>query len=98
MISGVRASSTRTLTATGVADSDGTVTSVAFYRDANDNDTLEVDTDELLGEGTDDGGGTWSLLVSGVAFPAGIQIYFAQATDNDMQAARSRMVARADRN
>ena len=41
---------TLTLTANGVADSDGTVTRVEFYRDANNNSVLDVGTDQLLGE------------------------------------------------
>jgi hypothetical protein len=70
------------LTVSGVADSDGTVAAVKFYRDANGNGILES-VDTLLGSGTADGTGSWSW--SGVinGGPVGLVRYFARAQDND---------------
>ena len=56
----VTQSNTLTLTANGVADSDGTVSAVEFYRDINNNSVLDVGIDQLLGEDTGHGGWTWS--------------------------------------
>jgi subtilisin-like proprotein convertase family protein len=70
-----------TLTATGVADADGTVTSVDFYRDTVDLGTLDA-SDDLLGTDTDGSDG-WSVTVSTTGFSIGTQTYFAEATDND---------------
>ncbi|MEW6358687.1 MAG: CARDB domain-containing protein [Planctomycetota bacterium] len=71
-----------TLTALSVNDLDGTVTQVAFYRDANGNSTLEVGVDDLLG--TDNNGADgWGWTGSTAAIPYGVHRYFAQATDND---------------
>ena len=72
-----------TLTAENVADANGTVTSVAFYRDANGTGTLEVGTDDLVGTDTDDSDG-WSVTISTWGLSAGTYRYFAQATDNDL--------------
>ena len=70
------------LTATGVADTDGTVDSVAFYRDANGNGSLDVGLDTLLGTDTTAGDG-WTVTVPTSGFAVGTQTYFAVATDND---------------
>ena len=40
-----------TLTANSVADSDGTVAKVEFYRDTNGNGVIDVGTDTLFGDG-----------------------------------------------
>jgi len=71
-----------TLTANGVADADGTVSSVFFYLDSNANSVLDVITDELLATDTDDSDG-WSVTISTASFSPGTQRYFAQAEDND---------------
>ena len=71
-----------TLTASGVADTNGTVSSVAFYRDTDGSETLDAGTDDLLGTDSDGTDG-WSFTTSTAGFPAGSQTYFAQATDND---------------
>ncbi len=73
---------TLTLTATSVADLDGTVAKVEFYRDANSNLTLDVETDTLLGEDTSSSGG-WTWSGSTAAFATGSNMYFARAQDND---------------
>ncbi len=69
-----------TLTALGVVDADGTVSSVRFYKDANANgvwdagDTL-LDTDVNGGDG-------WSVTVSTAGYTVGANSYFAKAVDN----------------
>ncbi len=82
-----------TLTATGVADTDGTVTSVAFYQDYIDDGTIMPGTIKntpllniLLGTATVGSGGTWSITVSPASypdFPTGTVEYLAQAMDNN---------------
>ena len=73
--------STLTLTAIGVADSDGTVMRVEFYRDVNNNSVVDVGTDQLLGEDTSSTGGwTWSGSTGG--FPPNTNVYLARAQDN----------------
>lgn len=70
-----------TLSATGVNDRDGTVSLVDFYRDANANYTLDA-ADTYLG--TDSSGADgWSTLTWTYWFPIGMNLYFAQATDNE---------------
>ena len=68
---------TLTLTANGVADSDGTVTRVEFYRDINNNSVLDVGTDQLLGEDTNATGG-WTWSGSSGDLPLGTNRYFAR--------------------
>jgi len=70
-----------TLTANNVADSDGTVVEVRFYRDTNGNATLDVASDELLGTDTNGGDG-WSITADTLTFTTGTQTYFARAKDN----------------
>ncbi len=70
-----------TLTATGVADSDGTVAKVEFYRDTNGNGALEPETDDLLGADTNGGDG-WTWTGSTATFPTGTNRYFARAQDD----------------
>ena len=77
----VTQSNTLTLTANGVADSDGTVTRVEFYRDINNNSVLDVGTDQLLGEDTSASGG-WTWSGSSGVLPLGTNRYFARAQDN----------------
>ncbi len=70
-----------TATANGVADPDGTVAEVRFYRDVNNNGTLDVGTDTLLGTDTDPAGG-WSLTFATTGFGVGNSRIFAVAVDN----------------
>ena len=82
-----------TLTANGVADSDGAVTKVEFYRDSNRNGSLDVGTDQLLGvDNSSSGGWRWEGGTGG--FPTGANRYFARAQDND--AAWSNVVTRSE--
>ncbi len=67
-----------TLTANGVAVSEGTVNKVEFYRDSNGNGSLDVGTDQLLGSDVSSSGGwTWTGATGG--FPTGSNRYFARA-------------------
>lgn len=69
-----------TLTANSVADADGTITRVDFYRDANNNGV--GDTSELIGTDSNPAGGyTFSFNTSGQAL--GNVNFFARAVDND---------------
>lgn len=68
---------TITLTANGVADSDGTISWVDFYRDSNNNGVYDG-SDTFLGRDTDSGGG-WTRNVL-VQWTTGD--YFARARDN----------------
>ena len=68
------------LSVAGVTDTDGTVTAVEFYRDANADGVLQVASDMLLGEdafGCD--GWSWTGAVS---WGEGHQTYFARAQDD----------------
>jgi len=70
------------LTADGVSDTDGTVSEVSFYRDADGNGTLDTGTDDLLGFDLSDGDGWW-LAVDTTSLAVGDHTFFAVATDND---------------
>jgi len=72
-----------TLTAAGATDSDGTVASVSFYRDANNNGI--ADTGELLGSDSDAAGGfTYTFTTNqSNALPTGSVKFLAVATDSD---------------
>jgi len=72
-----------TFTATGVSDSDGTVSQVAFYRDVYDSGHYNPGFDQLLGYGTNMGGGTWALTVLANWQPDVSPMYFAVARDNE---------------
>ncbi|NLW51282.1 MAG: hypothetical protein GXY85_10670 [Candidatus Brocadiaceae bacterium] len=69
------------LTATTVADIDGYVDMVVFYRDANDDGVLNEEEDEVLGIDTSEIGG-WSLAILPTWEP-GDHTYFARARDNE---------------
>ncbi len=86
--------STVTLSATGVADSDGTIASVSFYRDANGNGTFDV-SDTLLGSAVTASGGAFSLAVNTASFSLGNNTFFARVRDNNgaMSAAGTTQVA-----
>ena len=71
-----------TLTANTVADSDGTVASVQFYRDVDGNGLLDVNVDSLLGTDSSSVGG-FALTVNTNFFTAGTNRYFARAVDSD---------------
>jgi hypothetical protein len=71
-----------TLSATSVADADGGVTQVLFYRDANANGLLDAGIDVLLGSGISTTPGTWTLTLSSGSFPVGAIKYLALAQDD----------------
>lgn len=63
-------------------DVGGAVAKIEFYRDTNNNGTLDLGTDTKLGEDANPDGG-WSLRVTATsAFPTGQVRLFARATDN----------------
>ncbi len=73
--------SSYTLTAGAVADTDGTIARVEFYRDTNGNGQLDVGTDTLLGSDTTSAGG-YTFTGTATGFPLSVQ-FFARAVDND---------------
>jgi hypothetical protein len=76
------AGSSITLTANGVADADGPVAKVGFYRETNGVAGLQAGTggDTLVGTDTSKSGG-FKLTVSTTGLAAGAHTYYALATD-----------------
>ncbi|HEX8201047.1 MAG TPA: leishmanolysin-related zinc metalloendopeptidase, partial [Isosphaeraceae bacterium] len=72
-----------TLTANSVTDPDGSVASVAFYRESNGTAGLQTGTggDTLVGVDTSSAGG-WTVTISTSGLAAGTYTYYALATDN----------------
>jgi|GEM_PF-1001650 len=68
-------------TATGVADADGTITRVEFWRDRNANGTIES-TDQLLGSGVRQTDGSYRLSFATAGFVVGDNTIMARAIDN----------------
>jgi hypothetical protein len=83
----VAAGNNVTLTVSNItlADPGSTITQVAFYLDSNKDSTLEPGTDELLGYGTRNADGTWTLTFSTATagIISGTSMLFAQAEDSD---------------
>ncbi|MCF7958164.1 MAG: lamin tail domain-containing protein, partial [Phycisphaerae bacterium] len=73
-----------TLTAVNVSDSDGVVTTVEFYHDANRNDILDIGIDLFVGSGTN-AGADWSWSGTTEVFPAGQNQWLTRALDNDSE-------------
>ncbi|MGQ0627699.1 MAG: beta strand repeat-containing protein, partial [Phycisphaerales bacterium] len=71
-----------TLTASSVADADGTIARVQFYRDADGNGQFDANIDTLLGEDTSASGG-YKLTFATTGFSTGTNRYYARVTDND---------------
>ena len=71
-----------TLTANGVTDSDGTVQKVEFYRDSNQNGTLEPESDQLLGTDMSSSGG-WTWIGFSSSFSPGPNRYFVRVRDTE---------------
>ncbi|OPX25203.1 MAG: hypothetical protein B1H04_00490 [Planctomycetales bacterium 4484_123] len=69
-----------TLTAIGVADGDGNLQRVEFYRDENDNGTLEIGTDSYLGSDYSAIGG-WQRVASTAGMDSGWTWFFTRARD-----------------
>jgi C1A family cysteine protease len=88
----VTASGTVTLTANDVSDPDGTVTSVAFYRESNGTPGLQTagGGDTLISTDTSSAGG-WTVAATTTGLAVGTYTYYAQATDN--QGATSNVVS-----
>jgi len=76
---------TVTLTASGVSDPDGSVTSVSFYEDANGNGLWDA-SDALLGSTTTIVAGEASLALGTAGYAPGNHVLFVQAVDNQGQA------------
>jgi subtilase family serine protease len=70
---------TLTLTAKGVAETGGAISSVQFYRETNGTTGFQTD-DTLIGTGTQSGG-TWTIKTSTTGFGGGTYTYYAVATD-----------------
>jgi hypothetical protein len=70
------------LRASDVADDDGEVVCVKYYRDTDGNGVLDPNIDELLATDSDGSDG-WAVNVSTAGFGHGNQTIFAQATDNE---------------
>ena len=79
--SGLRRSTTFTLTAGGVADTDGSIRSVQFHVDVNGNGVLDS-RDRSLAGGTRSGS-VWTARIRPGQLPLGTMSLFAVATDND---------------
>jgi hypothetical protein len=69
------------LRASDVADEDGEVVSVKYYRDTDGNGVLNPNIDELLATDTDGSDG-WAANVSTEGFGSSGQLFFAEATDD----------------
>lgn len=72
---------TVTLTASGVTDSDGIVSSVQFYRDENNDGQLNRNVDQLLGEGIQRRS-NWTLTTDTDGWAEGTNRLFAVAIDD----------------
>ena len=71
-----------TLTASSLVDIDGTVATVEFYYDSNDNDQLDTPGDTLLETDTNGADG-WSTSGSADILSIGVNRLFARAQDDD---------------
>ena len=71
-----------TLLADGVEDTNGTIDSVAFYRDADGDGLLRICSDELVGVDTDGSDG-WKTTFSTANLPLATHTFLARARDND---------------
>jgi len=68
------------LAASNVADLDGTIVKVEFYRDADGDGALDVGVDDYLGDGVNTGGGEWTF--SATLPQTTLNTYFARAQDS----------------
>jgi len=73
-----------TLTARGVADSNGTVTGVSFYEDANGDGQWDG-SDRLLGSDASIVGGEASITLDTAGYAPGTRPLFVRAVDNESQ-------------
>jgi subtilase family serine protease len=71
---------TLTLTAKGVAEVGGTISSVLFYRETNGTSGLQTTADTLIGTGTESGT-TWTIKTSTSGLGGGSYTYYAVAVD-----------------
>ena len=79
--SSVTAGTTVTLTASGVQESGGTISSVNFYEETNGVSGLQTGSDALIGSGVQTAGGTWTLNASTTGVAPGTYTIYAVATD-----------------
>jgi photosystem II stability/assembly factor-like uncharacterized protein len=70
------------LTASGVADTDGSVTSVTFYREANNTPGLQSDAGDLLLDTDATAADGWSTVATTYGLAPGAYTYYARATDD----------------
>ncbi len=77
-----------TLSATGVTESGGSISGVAFYRESNGTAGLQVGSDTLI-TGATQSGTTWSTTAITSSLVAGTYTYYAQATDTTSQTVTS---------
>ena len=70
------------LVTTVAPEGEGYITRVEFYCDTNDNRALDVDTDELLGTGTDMGNDEWQWSGTVPDFDLGENVLFVRAQDD----------------
>ena len=79
--SSVTSGSNFTLTASNVAETNGTISSVNFYEETNGNAGYQAGSDTLIGSATQTSSGTWTLNVSSTGVSAGTYSLYAVATD-----------------
>lgn len=70
-----------TLTASNVVETNGTVSSVVFYRESNSTSGLQTASDTLIGTGTRNGT-TWAITAQTTGLANGSYTYYAVATDS----------------
>jgi len=76
------AGTTVTLSATGVQETGGTISSVAFYRESNGTSGLQVGSDTTLTGSVTHSGTTWSLSLATAGMASGTYTYYAVAVDS----------------
>ncbi|MCA3004787.1 MAG: hypothetical protein IOD15_05415, partial [Phycisphaerales bacterium] len=81
-----------TLTATGAADSDGTVARVEFFRDANGNQIFDPTVDTLLGSDTTATSGAFTFSVNTTGMAVGANRFFARTVDNNGRGSEARSI------
>jgi hypothetical protein len=88
---------TTTLTASGVTDSAGSISTVNFYQESNGQPGLQTGSggDTLVGSTSTGSGGNYSVTVSTAGLTIGDYSYYAQAIDNNSLASLSGVNAAA---
>ncbi len=91
-VSTINRRSTFTLSASGAADPDGTISKVEFFRDSNGNGVFDDGSDTLLGSDTAATAGTYTFVVNTTSFTTGTNTFFARAVDNNTASSATRTV------